>query len=135
MQPIASREALHLLSRDFEFRASARQIDAGCQRVYHWAMEQVVGNDVYPRQLPAELSSALQEVSHGCEQLRSTCEDRDNLIIALLSRWLKTRPPNQLTPEEFYLGRALGVMDIGNMESEYDVYLASLRRSGNRDSG
>ncbi len=134
MDPITSRDAEIIVSTDATLDASTKEIEAGCQRAYCWAMADVVGNDALPRDLPAELSSALHEILRACEKLRSSSAPRNELICKLLFRLLSAGPKNPLTPEEFYFGRALGVMVAGGAPSEYELYLDSLRRGGNGDS-
>jgi hypothetical protein len=125
MQPIARRAAELILSGDTTLDSSAQKIMEGCSSAYRWAMSKIVGDDILPREPPDELRAALDEIASTCEKMRSIGASRNELLLRLMLRLLANGSGTHLTPEEYYFGRALGVIEPGAEASEYDVYKAS----------
>ncbi len=94
------------------------------QEIYHWIMKHVVGNDVFPRNCPAEVAESLGQVHQISESLASKIRAlREAEINVVMEMFRKAEKKEPLSPTEYYYLRSLDLISGVNEEnSEYRQY-------------
>lgn len=106
--------------------AELKGIRDAVTELHRWIMQRVVGDDVFPRSLPEDLSGIFDDLHHRSESLESILREVEQtdsrLLFGIMSK-LQSR--KALSEEEYYLARATGVLTHEhNTETEYTNYLS-----------
>lgn len=105
--PMNTSNLSWLVSVNFESEKELEKINSACFEIYKWIMENVVGEDVYPRSLPDHLQTQLKVISSSSEEIKNHVSYENNKKRELIMNLIMKKP---LTKEELYFAKALGVI-------------------------
>lgn len=108
-----------------EFLDALEKIKAGLGEIYRWADKHIVGDDIFPRDLPKELADIIAAASSSRDELDTETQSLDSEETQLMNRILvKGKRAEKLSEEEYYFCRAIGAIQPSSQnESEYEAYL------------
>ena len=85
-------------------RESIGSAHKAAEEMTHWIDQNVVGDDVFPRQWPEDLEKSFQALYDALSFLKKTVAEMDNDFTTMILRILGGKRP---TREEFHLTMAL----------------------------
>ena len=123
------RKVTGLLSLNHESLRSVTEIETNVRQLYVWALENVVGNDVFPRELPRELSQVMNQISEHCQKISARIMDENNLKSEVISEVIfadkRAGDTSAISEEYFYFSRSLGAFTPADGDCcEYSIHVA-----------
>ena len=97
-------------------------------QLHQWLMANIVGDDIYPKELPSELSEYLNVLDKSIDNAESTLreihDERTSFFLTVLRKEKQKQP---LSKSEYYLLRAHDLeTGMSDVDSEFSRYLQSL---------
>ena len=114
-----------LLEANARHTAACDDADEATRVLVTWLYHHVVGHDVFPRRLPADVKEVVERLADAQRRQRAAIAGPADEVVGLLLRF--AAGGNHAVPysrEEFYLFRALDII-ARQEDSEYAAYLSA----------
>lgn len=135
MNKVIGLLSLNMLSLDNGSRRDCAEIEDSLRQLYAWAVDNVVGNDVFPRELPCELQRVMNQISECCQKISARIVDENQLKTEVIEQVLfankRSEDADVISEECFYFARSLGAFAPSDGDCcEYSIYAAKRKQVG-----